>query len=69
MLRKMIYSLLETRRLLAGCWFVVLLMVLSASSCYSAGAMDDLTADSALTEDSAEVKFSLLFAGDLLVFL
>lgn len=53
-------------RPLMGSTLILLTMVLTASSCYSAGTKDDLAADSSLTMEPAEVKLSLLIAGDLM---
>ena len=49
-----------------GSTLILLTMVLTASSCYSAGTKDDLAADSSLAMEPAEVKLSLLIAGDLM---
>lgn len=53
-------------RPLMGSTLILLTMVLTASSCYSAGTKDDLAADSSLTMEPSEVKLSLLIAGDLM---
>jgi len=53
-------------RPLMGSTLILLTMVLTASSCYSAGTKDDLAADSSLAMEPAEVKLSLLIAGDLM---
>lgn len=53
-------------RPLMGSTLILLTMVLTASSCYSAGTKDDLAADSSLAMEPAEVKLSILIAGDLM---
>ena len=59
-------NLTKLVRPLMGSTLILLTMVLTASSCYSAGTKDDLAADSSLTMEPAEVKLSLLIAGDLM---
>ena len=59
-------NLTKLVRPLMGSTLILLTMVLTASSCYSAGTKDDLAADSSLAMEPAEVKLSLLIAGDLM---
>ncbi len=59
-------NLTKLVRPLMGSTLILLTMVLTASSCYSAGTKDNLAADSSLAMEPAEVKLSLLIAGDLM---
>lgn len=59
-------NLTKLVRPLIGSTLILLTMVLTASSCYSAGTKDDLAADSSLAMEPAEIKLSLLIAGDLM---
>ncbi len=59
-------NLTKLVRSLIGSTLILLTMVLTASSCYSAGTKDDLAADSSLAMEPAEIKLSLLIAGDLM---
>lgn len=64
--RKMHTNLTKLVRPLIGSTLILLLMVQTTSSCFCAGTKNGLEADSTLIEEPAEIKLSLLIAGDLM---
>jgi poly-gamma-glutamate synthesis protein (capsule biosynthesis protein) len=49
-----------------GSTLVLLMMVLTASSCFCGNTKDNLASDTLTSEEPAEIRFSLLIAGDLM---